>query len=657
MPTSTLPGPRRTPARLPRRAPSPHARPLELLRGAAAALVLLAVLGGVPLALVHLVGNPLPASAPTRSWLDAELTASAVVDVLAAVLWLVWGHFAVCVAVELAAWTRGGTAARLRLGGASQVLAQRLVAAVLLLAAGAAWVPQSPAAPSVAAVAGTTAGPGRSAAPAAHGTEAGAARSAPAAQAPGAQGPTAQGPAASADAGWPAADPAPAAGGLVSYVVQPPHGRHHDCLWDIAERTLGDPLRYREVFELNRDRVQPDGSRLVDADLIRPGWVLLLPADAVGAGPAVPLLPAPAPAPVAAPAVPAAHAHAASSADAALPGPAAQQVPGAVARGALSGGLLLAGVLSALSGRTRGRGGDEVVEHVRLAADAPRARFLDTALRALAAGRAAAGLPLPEVVAAHLSADELVLHLGTRPEGAAAVPPAPWTVLEGGAWRVARADLPAAPPAGAPAGAPGGEGAAAPYPALVDVAGSGEHEVLVDLESAPGLIAVGGRAEAARDVVTSMAVELATNAWSDGVDVHLVGFGDQLSVLAPGNLTAHAALDALLELLEARHGRTGRGGDLLAGRLAREAGRPRPTVVAVSGRPAPAQVQRLVRLTAGGRTPVAVLCVGDVPEASWRFSVDDAGTLDLGVLGLRGTARRLPPEEYAPWLAALRAAV
>ncbi|NAZ88539.1 hypothetical protein GTR00_20955, partial [Kineococcus sp. T90] len=191
MSTSTPTGPRRAPARLPRRALSPHARRLELLRGAGAALVLLAVLGGVPLALVQLVGNPLPTGAPTRTWLDAELTASAVVDVLAAALWLVWAHFAVCVAAELSAWARGGTAARVRLGGSSQVLAQRLVAAVLLLASGAVWVPQTSAVLSVAAVgAPAAAGPARTA----HGAEAGAARSAPAAQAPPATG--------GADAGW-----------------------------------------------------------------------------------------------------------------------------------------------------------------------------------------------------------------------------------------------------------------------------------------------------------------------------------------------------------------------------------------------------------------------------------------------------------------------
>ena len=65
------------------------------------------------------------------------------------------------------------------------------------------------------------------------------------------------------------------------YVVQPPEGRHHESLWEIAEKCLGDGRRYPEIFRLNRDKVQPDGSRLRMADLIRPGWVLEMPDDAV----------------------------------------------------------------------------------------------------------------------------------------------------------------------------------------------------------------------------------------------------------------------------------------------------------------------------------------------------------------------------------------
>ena len=37
----------------------------------------------------------------------------------------------------------------------------------------------------------------------------------------------------------------------------PPQGRHHDGLWDISERYLGSGIRYREVFDLNKGRLQP----------------------------------------------------------------------------------------------------------------------------------------------------------------------------------------------------------------------------------------------------------------------------------------------------------------------------------------------------------------------------------------------------------------
>ncbi|MBW3556938.1 MAG: LysM peptidoglycan-binding domain-containing protein [Actinobacteria bacterium] len=58
--------------------------------------------------------------------------------------------------------------------------------------------------------------------------------------------------------------------------------RPRDTLWGIAEDRLGDPFRWREIYDLNRDRPQPDGDRLRQPDLIQPGWRLFLPADAAG---------------------------------------------------------------------------------------------------------------------------------------------------------------------------------------------------------------------------------------------------------------------------------------------------------------------------------------------------------------------------------------
>lgn len=62
---------------------------------------------------------------------------------------------------------------------------------------------------------------------------------------------------------------------FVFYDVQP-----GDTLWSVAESTLGSPLRWREIADLNRGQPQPDGDELDDENWILPGWVLHLPPGA-----------------------------------------------------------------------------------------------------------------------------------------------------------------------------------------------------------------------------------------------------------------------------------------------------------------------------------------------------------------------------------------
>ena len=57
------------------------------------------------------------------------------------------------------------------------------------------------------------------------------------------------------------------------YQVQP-----GDSLWGVAGSELGDPYRWPEIAAASASIVQPGGLRLVDPDLIRPGWSLALPA-------------------------------------------------------------------------------------------------------------------------------------------------------------------------------------------------------------------------------------------------------------------------------------------------------------------------------------------------------------------------------------------
>ena len=76
------------------------------------------------------------------------------------------------------------------------------------------------------------------------------------------------------------------AAGMHKYVeVQPPEGRHYDTMWGIAERYLGDGMRYKEIVRLNKGGSHsPTIATLKNPDLIYPGWILKLPADAEGPG-------------------------------------------------------------------------------------------------------------------------------------------------------------------------------------------------------------------------------------------------------------------------------------------------------------------------------------------------------------------------------------
>jgi hypothetical protein len=94
-------------------------------------------------------------------------------------------------------------------------------------------------------------------------------------------GPVAAASAAAAQSGS-QASPSPA---KVKYYIVPSAGRGSaESLYVIAARTLGDGSRYKEIFSLNKGRLQPNGGRLENPGVIEPGWILKLPADATGPG-------------------------------------------------------------------------------------------------------------------------------------------------------------------------------------------------------------------------------------------------------------------------------------------------------------------------------------------------------------------------------------
>jgi LysM domain/Bacterial transcriptional activator domain len=622
--------------RLPAYRPPEGQRSREVLRGLASVLAVLAIVVAVPVGLLLALGSPIPTTLPDRSVLTSELDPMAVLRILSVIVWLAWAHFVVCFVVEWRSERRGvGLPSHVPLGGGSQAVARRLVAAILLLA-------------GVAVLA----------APFAHG---GADVGRPAAVAAASRTQSVAAGTANATAATRSAatvhpharTPAAPAGATIFYDVSPPEGRHHDSLWDIADRYLGDGRRYKEIFELNSGRDQPDGRRLDQARLIRPGWVLVMPADAAGPGlrreqpPALATLPGN-------DGGGALRAEHGATSDGTGDGTGASTAGETVAtdsattgaespwRGALGASLVAAGLLAALR-RTRGAAAVEpdltgTEEALRLAADEVGAAFLDRALRGLVVLSAGNDQAMPEVYAACLGREQLILSVSPPREDA----PAPWVSSDNGrAWTISRGD---AEDVEVPADV------LAPYPGLACFGDQDAWRMLLDLESAPGVVSLGGDDVSARAVAASVAVELATNRWSDTVMVTMVGFGDALDGLAPGRLRHADTLDGVLADVEERLARQSHGSAsdaVLRGRGQRpDRALWAPEFIVLSAPPSPQELSALAALTADGRRTCGVLTVGDVPGARWRFVVSKNGLLDTGVLGLKLQAQLLPVESY-----------
>ncbi len=261
------------------------ARLAHLAKGIAALVVLAALVAGIPWALWHYIGWPLPHHVPSTAQIGRALDSHGIagrtlVDVLTVVVWVTWAVLVASVAAEIPAALSGRRARRLPVAGVFQPLTGRLVAAVVVAALALAPRPahsQPVGSPGTGLVAlrrpvaalvltgnsrptklhaPPTAPPGADTSPI----------GAPVAP-PLAAGPS--GPAPHASPGTQVADQ------MRTYVV----GRG-DTLWGIAERELGDPLRWSEIYALNEGRPQPGGATLTDPHWIDPGWTLLLPTAA-----------------------------------------------------------------------------------------------------------------------------------------------------------------------------------------------------------------------------------------------------------------------------------------------------------------------------------------------------------------------------------------
>ena len=275
------------------RSPARSTRP-PVWKSLLAALLLILVIIGLPVLLLATVGLP---PIPTELGLDTltqAISVDALLGVLTWVIWLAWMQFTFCTLVETVSAIRGRSVpGHVPFSGGVQAVARRLVASVLLLgavsgplAAAAAPVVEEPT-PAVAA---------------AQDSARAATRTTDASGASITSGTVAQNPDGSQQmrymVGGVEIDPALGSQlvGQRVYVVQPPEGRYHDNLWDIAERNLGDGRAYTRIYDLNAGRVQPDGGSLELARLIQPGWLMVMPEEAASVPrvEAVPVAPAPA---------------------------------------------------------------------------------------------------------------------------------------------------------------------------------------------------------------------------------------------------------------------------------------------------------------------------------------------------------------------------
>jgi hypothetical protein len=613
-----------------------HSPLLWALRRLLAAATVIGFLVGGPI-LLRWWGSPLPSRWPTWSRFVTDVRigfvpASAAGKLAVGAAWALWAFLGYELLAETWSRLRRHVGRRASVLGPLQPVVSKLVAALLLSAPVAArsWPAGALPVPAAAHLAGT-------AAPRLAGRAipiSGAHRVA-------------------TSSGGTAAD---AAQGLPTYVVQP-----RDTLWGIAQRLLGDPLRWSEIAGLNEGRLEGTGS-FGDPHWIQPGWTLLLPADAAAAAPAPgpPASAAPEPgstpglASIAEPTSLAAPARPAAPAGPAIPAgspgrsaqaPVRTEMHGGHRRGVpmtpIGYGLLAAGVIGMLDRmrraqqRRRPRGlhirlpdGElsSVERGLRVSADMALGSFVDSAMRLVAMRVAEGACEPPVVVAVRCHDDTVELVLDEAAGALAPIGPPPFRT-DGHLWLLERQELSLLSAEELRRLAE----VEAPSPGLVTLGGDREGIVLVDVERLGSLSVTGGDATM---VLQGIVVELATLPWADGAEVVVVGHPGELRSLERVR-RAPSIAGLLLEMQQ----RTGRQRQLAAdagtvGTIAarwHEGGDSWDPVVVVCLPAAtdaePEAAARLAALAGEGDSGVAVVAGGEL-ATRWRASAE-AGRITL----------------------------
>lgn len=646
--------------------------------GALAAIATL--LAGVPVFLWKTVGRPLPTRLPSWSEFSSalshtEIPASALTKTLACFGWIAWTLIAVSIGMEVTAWLAGTTARQLRFGGPFQPLARSLVtsAAVLITLnplssssfAAATSMPGSLA--LVRATATVSAAPHRVLEPL--------------------KGDQFRLVSADRTA-------------VIKTTEDPPSltkqqtVQRHDTLWDLAERHLGDPYRWNEIWDLNCGQTQADGSVFTDAHWIRPGWVLTMPADAMGVtelAPVTQAVPSPPPStdeaavpsappstqpeavdPPATATTPTVASTTTQSTYRPLDAPASTSsgarsdqppvVPGSDTTAWfptrvpwIAGGLCAAGIVVLLdrlrrAQRRRRKPGDplhnpptelaplETGLRRSAAASEDRCQLLDAALRAFAAG--AFGDPAmrtPRLLAVRSYSDSVELLLDEPLEGSVLGFTAQsdnrlWVTEPGLTVELLQRLA---------------DEVGAPYPALVTLGEVDGGDLLVDVETA-GMLSVHADGGAARDLFRRVAIELATSRWGEYFEVITVGdvpdfAGFERNRRLP---TVSDALDAL-----AASAREIEESLLALGAKATVAPRVSyalgdgwvPSIFVTDQLLTARDIERLRSIVADGGRGVGALVLASRPQGKWNLSCVD-GNAHLTPLDIHLSPLSIPME-------------
>jgi hypothetical protein len=392
-------------------------------------------------------------------------------------------------------------------------------------------------------------------------------------------------------AGTPSGDASPdgsAAPSVPYYVIGKTKKGETEYLYLIAERFLGDGERAREIFKLNKGRVQPDGGVLTDRDQVEVGWVLQLPEDAKGKA----VQHGPLPGPTAEP-----SASASSSAGGPDAGELAAASPSWVVLVLIGLGVLaLVGAVGfgvvLVARRLRGR--EEPFDDSLLRTDTSASWMVDRALRVLLASCEREGIEVPGVTGVFIEGGAMRLRLASPASPA----PDPWVANEDGqSWSAPLAKLQSAPAS---------EASTAQFARLVTLGMAETGRVLVDFVRARGVISLDGPTRARHEVLRRWLGELTGNPWSNDPRVVMVGNGlpqaEQAEYLS--------AIEQVIPELG-----VGDGG-----------------VLVLSQAPSVTQQDLLAARFADPRFTWVVIVLGESSSAKWRIRAGDDGWLRSGFL-------------------------